>query len=387
MPTESGIILPADSVGKATRTETVTTTFTTGVGGTVHMPVGVIGDPTTAANLLVVDASGRITTKVVDGSGNALTSTAAGSKQSIDVNIAGSAGGSTSASGTVSASALSTVTGTTTSTSIVVCPVSASGNATVTLSGGTYTVLQLAFEACSDGSGTVWFPIDATRTDGSGVDPGLSSIFFSAATHAWNLYLPGYTHVRVRVNSINETVAPSIAIFPGPTLFDPSPVVAPVDGQKQTFVASVNGMSTTIASDIFALTGSSTKLVRLTRVEVYCVAGAATTSTLALIKRSTADTAGTTSAATVLPLSSAFNGATATAIGYTVAPTLGTTVGPVRLWRGSVATTGTGVTWDFGNRPSSAPVLLNTSQQICLNNGTAIGTSGSWNILFEWTEE
>lgn len=58
---ESGVILPADSTGKALRTESQTTTFTTGSGGVVHQQVVAVGDPTTPANLLVVDASGRIT--------------------------------------------------------------------------------------------------------------------------------------------------------------------------------------------------------------------------------------------------------------------------------------------------------------------------------------
>jgi hypothetical protein len=386
MATESGIILPVDSSGKATRTETVTTSFVSGSGGVVHMPVSVIGDPTTAANLLVVDSSGRITTKVVDGAGTATSSTTTGAVSSLNVNIAGTSGGQASSSGAVSASTAISTTGTTNTTSVIVCAVASSGNATIVLTGGTYTVLQLGFEGSVD-SGTTWFPIDATRTDGSGVDPGLSSIFFSAATRAWNITIPGYTHVRARVNSITVTGNPTISINPGPMPYDASPVIAPIDGQKTTYVGSVSAMSTTIASDVFTLTGSASKIVRLTRVEVYCVAGAATTTTWQLTKRGTADTGGTTSAATVFALSSSFSAVTATCTGYTVAPTINNTVGPVRTWRGSVATTGTGVTWDFGNRPSSCPVLLNTSQQIALNNGTAIGTSGSWNILFEWTEE
>src|SRR5437763_6434668 len=36
---ESGVILPADSTGKALRTQTATTTFTTGSGGVVHQQV------------------------------------------------------------------------------------------------------------------------------------------------------------------------------------------------------------------------------------------------------------------------------------------------------------------------------------------------------------
>lgn len=57
---ESGVILPADSSGKALRTETATTTFTTGSGGVVHQQVISIGDPTTPANLATVGSEGAL---------------------------------------------------------------------------------------------------------------------------------------------------------------------------------------------------------------------------------------------------------------------------------------------------------------------------------------
>lgn len=43
---ESGVILPADAAGKALRTESVTTTFTTGSGGVVHQQVITLADST-----------------------------------------------------------------------------------------------------------------------------------------------------------------------------------------------------------------------------------------------------------------------------------------------------------------------------------------------------
>lgn len=356
MATDGYVGLPADSTGKKLRTFEVTTT-----PGTVEQQVVVIADPTTVANYLQPNADG-----------------------SLDVNLSSSQGSQASSTGTLSASEAISATGTTNTTAHVVCNVGTSGNATIILSGGTYTNLQLGFEGSPDG--TNWFSIDATRSDGSGVDMGLTGTYTAAAVRAWNITCPGYTYIRARANALTETVAPTILIVPGPFLYDPSPTVAPVDGCKPTFVTSVAAMSTTIASDIFVLTGSASKIIRVTRVEIYCVAGAATTTTWSLIKRSTVDTSGTTSASTQVPLDSAFT-ATATSTGYTVAPTLGNSVGPIRTWRGSVATTGTGITWDFGNRPSMAPVLRGTTQQLAINNGTAIGTSGSWNICVEWTEE
>lgn len=57
---ESGVILPADSTGKALRTGTQTTAFTTGSGGVVHQQIVSVGDPTTAANLAGVTAGGAL---------------------------------------------------------------------------------------------------------------------------------------------------------------------------------------------------------------------------------------------------------------------------------------------------------------------------------------
>jgi hypothetical protein len=60
MPTESGIILPSDSTGKALRTETVTTAFVSGSGGVVHQQIVSLGDPTTPANLATVGPEGGL---------------------------------------------------------------------------------------------------------------------------------------------------------------------------------------------------------------------------------------------------------------------------------------------------------------------------------------
>jgi hypothetical protein len=57
---ESAIVLPVDSVGKASRTEAVATTFAGGSDGYVHMPVEVVGDPINPNNLLSINADGSL---------------------------------------------------------------------------------------------------------------------------------------------------------------------------------------------------------------------------------------------------------------------------------------------------------------------------------------
>lgn len=51
MATESGVILPADSTGKALRTETVSTAFVGGAGSVVHQQVVTVGDGTSGATV------------------------------------------------------------------------------------------------------------------------------------------------------------------------------------------------------------------------------------------------------------------------------------------------------------------------------------------------
>jgi hypothetical protein len=62
VPTESGIILPGDPSpsGRAQRTVTHTTAFTTGAGGVVHQPVVSLGDPNTPGQLATVGAEGGL---------------------------------------------------------------------------------------------------------------------------------------------------------------------------------------------------------------------------------------------------------------------------------------------------------------------------------------
>jgi hypothetical protein len=293
----------------------------------------------------------------------------------LPVNLSGSQGNQPNATGTLAAAVNSSV----------VATVGASGNGTVVVYGGTFTSLPIIFEASVDG--TNYFAIDVTRVDGYQV---LTSLTLTAGgIYAYNFMCPGYTNVRVRVTAAGTvTTAPAVIITQGPFLYDPSPSVSPIDSPKGTYVASVTGMSTTAATDIFRLSGSATRVVRVTAIEVACTTGAATNSRIQLIKRTTANTGGTTSAATAGAYDSTDTAATATATGYTAAPTLGTagpTVGNGPAYTAAAGSFSYAKTW--GARPSKALVLRGTGEGLSVNNAVAIGTSGAWTITVEWTEE
>lgn len=166
----------------------------------------------------------------------------------------------------------------------------------------------------------------------------------------------------------------------------------PVDGARVTYSASVTVATAATATDVVTLTGSASKTIRITEVRVSGIATTAITTPVLLIKRSAANTGGTSTALTAVPHDSTNAAATATGLAYTVNPTgLGAAVGTVRNDRISFALTATASAgpdvWDFGNRPSQALVLRGTSQVLAVNlNGVTV-TGGSLSVDIEWTEE
>jgi hypothetical protein len=81
------------------------------------------------------------------------------------------------------------------------------------------------------------------------------------------------------------------------------------------------------ATDVFGVCGSGIRTVIITRMQSTGIATAATTIDAAIIKRSTADTLGTSTAPALVPLDSTNIAATATVLGYTANPTTGTLTG------------------------------------------------------------
>jgi hypothetical protein len=165
------------------------------------------------------------------------------------------------------------------------------------------------------------------------------------------------------------------------------------EGLKQTYAAAVSGfVPPAAATDIFTITGSATKTIRITLLRVSCTtsAGSGISINAALIKRSTADSAGTSTTMTNVPHDSTNSAATAVVKAYTANPTLGTTVGNVRTSRfqiNSAGTTSNELAYELGTRPAQTLVLRGTSEQLCVNFGGATITSPICSIAIEWTEE
>lgn len=161
---------------------------------------------------------------------------------------------------------------------------------------------------------------------------------------------------------------------------------------KATYVASGTVVPVTGATDLVTIIGSATKLVKLIRVVFSgTIATAAISGSVSIVKRSSADTAGTSTAPTIIPLDSSNAVVTAVLAAYTANPTLGTTVGTI--WQAKylyvIAASGNPaiLTIDF-NQLGQAGTLRGVTQQLALNlNAVAFASAGSVDYSFVFTEE
>lgn len=171
-----------------------------------------------------------------------------------------------------------------------------------------------------------------------------------------------------------------------------------VPSREQTYSASIVRLaSVASATDIFTITGSATKTVKVKRI---AISGTQTTHSwrdILAVKRSTANTGGSSTAPTRVPHDSNNNAATATVLAYTANPTLGTLVGTIRSGKMSMSQVtpsnaqsngpGNHLIWDFGADGGQPIILRGTSQVLAINlNGVTIA-GASFDINIEWTEE
>lgn len=162
--------------------------------------------------------------------------------------------------------------------------------------------------------------------------------------------------------------------------------------QQITYRAAVLALApASSATDFFTITGSATKQVRVKRIACNGISTAAATAIVQVVKRSTANSAGTATTPTKVPLNTAAGiAATGVVRAYTANPTLGTAVGTIavaELTTNTVATSAfnnSGVVFDFRDQ---WVVLNGTAQVLALNGNAASFTSGAaLNCEVEWSE-
>jgi hypothetical protein len=307
-----------------------------------------LGQKTMANGISVTIASDQthFPIELQDGSGNNITSTTINSKQRLDVNLSSEA-----ADGAAIPATTMLIGGETPTATIEPVAMDASGNIIV--------VGSIASASADSGSpvkiGTVFNTTLPTVTNGQRVD---------AQADANGRLLVAATLL---------------------------------DSNKPTYSASITGLVVAAAAtDIFTITGSASKTIRVLKIRISGNQSTASTENVLVIKRSAANSGGTSTSQTAVPHDSNDAAASATVLAYTVSPSLGAAVGTVRSEKLVLTAAATGGAFTgtlnilelvFGHGPSKAIVLRGTSQVLAINLNAQTLTGSSINIDIEWTEE
>lgn len=161
---------------------------------------------------------------------------------------------------------------------------------------------------------------------------------------------------------------------------------------RLTYSAAVTGVVTaTTPSDVFTLTGSGSKTVRITKINVSGASSVGTNATIIVVKRSSANSGGTSTTMTNVPHDSADAAGTATVRAYTANPTPGTLVGLVRATRVPCPAVGTPNITDSviyeALRGAKELVVRGTSEVVAVNLNSTTVAGGNFHFYIEWTEE
>lgn len=167
--------------------------------------------------------------------------------------------------------------------------------------------------------------------------------------------------------------------------------VASVPNPKATFAACILDLPVAAAAtDVFSITGSSLRTQRIRRVIISGYQTTAGLISIALVKRSTANSGGTSTNPSKVAQDSSSISSTATINAYTANPTTGALVGIVRarkMFLGSLVVPGDTIICDFSSVNDEAVVLRGTSQVLAVNLAGATISGGTLSIALEYTEE
>lgn len=230
-----------------------------------------------------------------------------------------------------------------------------------------------------DGSGNIWGP----RTSSGSVNwfpvINLEGATTGAAVAPRTLQIGGSDGTNLRTLATDTSGRLSVNSIPN-------------DGIKATYSASVTNLSTSLlATDIFTITGSATKTVRITQILITGTRTTSQNNDFVFIKRSTANTGGTSTTLTSVPYDSTSAAGTAVVRAYTANPTLGTAIGTMISTNLFLNATASGASdraaFTFGNRPAQAIVLRGTSEVLAINLAGVTIATPSLDITIEYTEE
>lgn len=166
------------------------------------------------------------------------------------------------------------------------------------------------------------------------------------------------------------------------------------EGTKATYSVAALGMTlAATATDFFQITGSSSKTIRVTRIQISGIATAAASVDIQLVKRTAVNTGGTSSSlsTSIVPHDSNSASATASVNQYSVNPSALGAGNPLRAQKLALGTSTNplpAIVWDFTTRNSQGLVLRAAAQSLNLNwNGSSVPAGTALDIDIEWTEE
>jgi hypothetical protein len=159
-------------------------------------------------------------------------------------------------------------------------------------------------------------------------------------------------------------------------------------GTYSRYMASTSFPPTIAATDIMVLSGAASWTICVTDVRVSGITSSAANLPFSLIKRSTADSGGTSVAVTPTPLDSLFPAAQATAKYYTANPTLGTQVGQLNSTYVPISVNTAAASSNYASIGTKSTVALRgTGEQLAVSLGSStITTNNSMRVGFEWYE-
>jgi len=155
-----------------------------------------------------------------------------------------------------------------------------------------------------------------------------------------------------------------------------------------SFAASSTVASAAAATDIAVMPGNAANTVLLTKITVSCTQTTAGIITLNIIKRTTADTGGTSAAMTAIQDDTNTAAASSAPLSFTANPTINSTIGNVDTYKLGCMSPSSASPNDIYilNRQQKPLVLRGTAQQIAVNLGGATVTGGSFTVSFQWIE-
>jgi hypothetical protein len=163
------------------------------------------------------------------------------------------------------------------------------------------------------------------------------------------------------------------------------------DSKEQTYSASITNLGVaSTPTDIFTIIGSASKTVKVRKIVFTASKTANAIFDVLIIKRSTANTGGTSTTPTLVPHVSTNSAATAVVRAYTANPTLGTAIGTLKALKawiiGGVTAAPHILEIDFKEQPIT---LIGVAELLSINlNSTGTTVAGNqMNISIEFTEE